>query len=89
MALGAQRGNVLRMVVGRAVGMALIGVIAGLAGAVALTRVIGSLLYGVSSTDPLVFAGVSLLIVSVACVAGYLPARRASRIDPIVALHCE
>ncbi|HYK87994.1 MAG TPA: FtsX-like permease family protein, partial [Acidobacteriota bacterium] len=89
MALGAQRGQVLRMVVGRALTTAAAGVVFGLIGAFALTRVIGSLLYGVSSTDPLVFAGVSILLMVIAGIAGYFPARRASLVDPMVALRDE
>jgi len=89
MALGARRGDVLRMVVGRALAMAVIGVATGLAAAVALTRVIGSLLYSVSATDPFVFTGVSVLLTATAGLAGYFPARRASRVDPIVALRHE
>jgi ABC-type antimicrobial peptide transport system permease subunit len=77
------------MVVGRALAMAVIGVATGLAAAVALTRVIGSLLYSVSATDPFVFTGVSVLLTATAGLAGYFPARRASRVDPIVALRHE
>jgi predicted permease len=89
MALGAQRGNVLRMVVGRALAMAAVGVITGLVGSLALTRIISSLLFGVSSTDPTVFAGVSLLLMAIAGLAGFFPARRASLVDPLVALRNE
>ncbi len=89
MALGAGRGDVLRLVVCHALAMSLIGVVAGLAVGVALSRVIRSLLYGAGAADPLIFAGVSLLLVAVAAVAGYFPARRASRVDPIVALRHE
>jgi putative ABC transport system permease protein len=89
MALGARRGDVLRMVVGRALAMAVIGVATGLAAALALTRVIGSLLYSVSATDPFVFTGVSVLLTAIAGLAGYFPARRASRVDPMVALRHE
>ncbi len=89
MALGAQAGTVLRMVVGKAVMLAVSGVVIGLAAAFALTRAIGSILYGVSATDPAIFAGVSFLLTGVAALAGYFPGRRAARIDPIEALRTE
>jgi putative ABC transport system permease protein len=89
MALGAERSEVLRMVVGEASLVALGGVLIGLAGAFALTRVIRSLLFGVSPTDPLVFAGVSVVLLAVAVLAAFLPARRAARVDPIEAIRYE
>jgi len=89
MALGAQRGNVLSMVVGEALVLALIGAGLGLAGAWGLTRLLSSLLYNVRPTDPLTFALVPLLLVGVSAFASYIPARRATRVDPIVALRYE
>ena len=89
MALGAKRADVLRMVVRQGMMMALIGVAIGLAGAFALSRVIVGLLYGVSARDPLTFAGVSLVLLIVALLACLIPARRATRVDPIIALRSE
>jgi len=88
-ALGARRSDVLRLVLGQGVGLTLIGFALGLAGALSLTRLFQSLLYEVSPTDPLTFASVLLLLFSVSLAASYLPARRALRVDPMVALRYE
>jgi putative ABC transport system permease protein len=88
-ALGAERGDVLRMVLWRAVRLAGAGVVVGVLASVGLTRFISSLLYGVKSTDPWTYGAVSLLLILVAIFAAYHPARRATRVDPIVALRYE
>jgi predicted permease len=89
MALGAQRRDVLRLILGQGARMALIGVGIGLVAAVGLTRLMASMLFGVSSTDPLTFGGVALLLTAIACFACYIPALRATRVDPMVALRYE
>jgi putative ABC transport system permease protein len=89
MALGASPGNVLSMILRRGMGLALGGLALGLAGALALTRALSTFLYGVTASDPATFAGVSALLVAAALVACTIPARRATRIDPLTALRHE
>ncbi len=89
MALGAKGNDVLRMVVWHGMRLTLVGVALGLAGAFALTRLLASLLYGVRPSDPETFAAVSLLVIAAAFVASYVPAWRATRVDPIAALRYE
>ena len=86
MALGATQERVLRDVIGKTLRLALMGIGAGVIASLAVARLIASLLFGTAPTDPLTFAGMVIVLVTVAMVAGYVPARRASRIDPMVAL---
>jgi putative ABC transport system permease protein len=89
MALGAQAADILRMVVGEGMTYALGGIVIGLAGAFVVTRLLASLLYGISASDPLTFVGVSALAMFIALLACYIPARRSTRVDPMIALRYE
>ena len=88
-ALGAQRGTVLRLMLGEGMKMAMIGIGVGIVAAAGLTRLMSQLIYGVSAADPVTFAGVIVILTTVAFAACYVPARRAMRVDPIIALRCE
>ena len=88
-ALGAKRSHILRLVIGRGVGMAFIGIVLGLIASVGLTRFLAGLLYGVSAVDPITFIGISVLLLIVSVLACYIPARRATKVDPLVALRYE
>ena len=89
MALGAQRREVLSLVIGKGLRLVLVGCVIGLAGALAATHLVRNLLYGVTPTDPATFAGVVLLLIGVALLACLLPARRATKVDPMAALRYE
>ena len=89
MALGAQQGNIVGLVVRQGMELAGLGIAAGMLGAFLLTRVMASLLYGVKTTDAATFSIVPLLLAAIAALASYVPARRATRVDPMLALREE
>jgi putative ABC transport system permease protein len=89
MALGARRADVLQMTVKQGLRLVSAGMILGLAAAFLLTRVLASLLFGISATDPITFIGISLVLLAVAILASYVPALRATKVDPIVALRAQ
>ena len=88
-ALGADTASVLKMIVGRGVGLAGAGIVVGLIAAFGITRIMRGVLYGVGPGDPLTFAAVAVVLVAVAAIASWLPARRAANVDPVVALRAD
>jgi macrolide transport system ATP-binding/permease protein len=89
MALGAQIRDVLKLIISQGMKLVLIGIVIGLAGAFAVTRAVSNLLFGVGATDPVTFAGVAILLAAVALLACWIPARRAAKVDPLIALRTE
>ena len=89
MALGAKQSDVLRLVLVEGLRLTMLGVVLGIAGALASTRVLTNLLFEVKPTDPMTFIGLSFLLAVVALLASYIPARRATKVDPLVALRYE
>ena len=89
MALGAQRSDVLKTILGEAALIVVVGIGAGLFGSVMLTRFLQTMLFEIKPTDPITFTALTILLASVALMASFIPARRASRIDPLVALRHE
>jgi putative ABC transport system permease protein len=88
-ALGATQDRVVRLVLGQGVGLTVSGIVIGLVGAFWLVHVLATLLYGVAATDSLTFASVAAVLLGVAAIASYLPARRAARVDPVIAMRAE
>ena len=89
LALGAESRDVLRMVFGKRLQLTLVGVVIGILAALAVTRLISTMIYVVAPTDPMTFAAVAIFLLLVALLACYVPARRATRVDPLVALRHE
>jgi ABC-type antimicrobial peptide transport system permease subunit len=89
MAIGAQRSDVLRLVLGEGARLAGLGIVIGMVTSLVITRLLSSLLFGISATDPLTFSGVAVVLSFVALAATYIPARRAMRVDPVTALRYE
>jgi ABC-type antimicrobial peptide transport system permease subunit len=88
-ALGAQRREIFRLVLSQGLTLTIFGAIVGITAAIGVTRYLGSLLYGVAATDPLTFVTIPFTLVAVALLAGYIPSRRAMRVDPMIALRYE
>jgi putative ABC transport system permease protein len=86
LALGAQRAELLRLVLAQGTGLAVVGLVGGAMAALVLTRFMSALLFGIGARDPLTFVGVSLLLLAVSLVAAFIPAHRATRVDPVIAL---
>jgi putative ABC transport system permease protein len=89
MALGATRADIMRLVVGNGMMLTLTGIVIGVVASVALTRVMANLLFGITATDLTTFVGVSVVLATVAFIANYIPARRATRVNPVIALRYE
>ena len=88
-ALGAKRSHILKLVIGHGVGMAFVGILLGVIASFGLTRFLAGLLYGITAVDPITFISISILLLIVSVLACYIPARRATKVDPLVALRYE